>query len=204
MRSDPTGAANLPPLLHRNPEPGIRIRKKKEPLEPEKTGKANGTLQKEAEYPNINWSNLEDPDVQKATILYNDRINTFREMVSLDKIIDQEPTKDIVKRLAELRIRNLLCFKELGTYNGTGKFLLEHPLIRHFSLRCELENMLVRNPDQFLEEYRNVANNVSRYRSYLNGDKADKKKADSWKQQLKKHQERENLMKDILTDQRHE
>ncbi|MFH0760737.1 MAG: hypothetical protein V2A67_04475 [Bacteroidota bacterium] len=142
--------------------------------------------------------------MQKATILYNDRINTYREMVRLDGVIDQEPTKETVKRLAELRIRNLLCFKELGTYNGTGKFLLEHPLIKHFSLRSELENILARNPDQFLKEYRNVANNVSRYRSYLNGGKTDKKKADSWKQQLKKHQEREALMKDILTDQRHE
>lgn len=125
-------------------------------------------------------------------------------MVLLDKTIDQEPTKESVRRLAELRIRNLLCFKELKTYNATGKFLLEHPLIRQFSLRAELENMLARNPDQFLEEFRNVANNVSRYRSYLNGDKTDKKKTDSWKTQLRKHQERETLMKDILTNKSHE
>jgi len=173
-------------------------------MEPGQKAITKGTLQKEIEYPNIKWTNLEDPDVQKATILYNDRINTFREMVHLDKIIDQEPTKVTVKQLTELRIRNLLCFKELEAYNRTGKFLLEHPLIRQFSLRAGLEDLLARNPDQFLEEYRNVANNVSRYRSYLNGDKSDKKKNDSWKLRLKEHQERETLMKDILTDKRHE
>jgi uncharacterized membrane-anchored protein YjiN (DUF445 family) len=180
------------------------MRKKKAPVDPEKPKEKRNLRQKEIEYPNINWSNLEDPDVQKATILYNDRINTFREMLLLDQTIDQEPTKESVRRLAELRIRNLLCFKELKTYNDTKKFVLEHPLIRQFSLRAELEQMLTRNPDLFLEEYRNVANNVSRYRSYLNGDKSDKKKVDSWKTRLKEHQERENLMKDILNESRHE
>jgi hypothetical protein len=96
-------------------------------------------------------------------------------MVELDRLIDQEPSSDKVSGLAELRIRNLQCFSELQTYNDTGKFRLEHPLIRQYSIRYELQAMLKRNPEQFLEEYRNVSNNVARYKSFLNRDKKGSK-----------------------------
>jgi len=125
-------------------------------------------------------------------------------MVELDRLIDQEPTKPRVARLAELRIRNLQCFQELRSFNDTGKFRMEHPLIRQYSLTAELQEMLRRNPGQFLEEFRNVSNNVARYKSFLNRDKKDQAAADKWNSQLAKHQEREQLMKEILSQQPHE
>lgn len=126
-------------------------------------------------------------------------------MVELDELLDQDPTKERVARLAELRIRNLMCFSELQSLNDTGTFRLEHPLIRQYSLRAELEEMLRRNPAQFLDEFRNVSNNVARYKSFLNRDKKDKAAAEKWGAQLTKHIEREQLMKEILsqkTDER--
>ena len=41
-------------------------------------------VQKEEEYPNIDWDNLYNEDVQMATVIYNDRINTWRKMKKLD------------------------------------------------------------------------------------------------------------------------
>lgn len=155
-------------------------------------------LTKEQEYPKISWENLENPDIQKATILYNDRVYTYRKMVELDRLIDSHPTEKAVADLAELRIRNLQCFAELQLFNDTGKFRHDHPLIRQYSVIAELEELLRRNPELFLEEYSNVRNNVARYRSYLNRDKKDKHKAEAWKAQLNKHEEREKLMKEIL------
>lgn len=124
-------------------------------------------------------------------------------MVDLDRLIDQEPSPDKVSGLAELRIRNLQCFSELRSYNDTGKFRLEHPLIRQYSIRFELQEMLKRNPEQFLEEFRNVSNNVARYKSFLNRDKKDKKASENWKTRLTDHQEKEQLMKEILSEQTH-
>jgi hypothetical protein len=63
--------------------------------------------------------------------------------------------------------------------------------------------MLKRNPEQFLEEYRNVSNNVARYKSFLNRDKKDQKASENWKTRLIDHQEKEQLMKEILSEQTH-
>jgi hypothetical protein len=58
-----------------------------------------------------------------------------------------------VRDLAELRIRNLLCFSELRSYNDTAKFLFRHPLLVHLSERYALEAKLRKNPEEFLQEY---------------------------------------------------
>lgn len=158
-------------------------------------------VQKEVEYPNIQWDNLSDPGVQRCVILYNDRIISYRKIVEIDKIIDQKPTIGRVKELAELRIRNLQAFRELEEYNNTGKFVNKHPLVKHFSIHEQLMEMLRDNPGTFLKEYANTRENVKRYKSFLKrkGRDPEQKKKDA--KNLQKHTEREELMTNILSEQ---
>jgi len=134
-----------------------------------------------------------------ATILYNDRINCYRDMKALDAEIDNSPTKAKVTKLAELRIRNLQAFDELKSLNDNGKFLFKHPLIIHHSLRRQLEQMLQDKPDEFMDEYANCRDNIKRYNSYLNSNKrtVNQKKKD--RENLNKHQERATVFKEVLS-----
>ena len=138
--------------------------------------------------------------MQKAVIIYNDRVNTFRRMKEIDAVIDNQPTAARVKNLAELRNRNLICFAELESYNKTGKWLNRHPLLKHFSLHAQMTRLLRENPAAFLDEYSNVSYNVNRYRSYLNNEKRSEKQHEKDRKNLKKHQEREKLMKEVLDE----
>jgi hypothetical protein len=138
--------------------------------------------------------------IQRAVVLYNDRVNIWRKMLAIDKVIDQKPTKAKVQELAELRIRNLQAFRELEHFNSTGEYLNRHPLVAHFDTRQQLEKLLKENPDAFLEEYANCRENVKRYRSFLNNKKRSEKQRDKDKVNLKKHSDREAMMKEILTE----
>ncbi|MCD6345996.1 MAG: hypothetical protein J7L96_01110 [Bacteroidales bacterium] len=125
-------------------------------------------------------------------------------MQQLDVELDEDPTEEGISQLAELRIRNLLCFKELQSFNDSGNFLLEHPLVSHYSLREELQRMLSGNPERFLDEFYKTKGNVARYRSYLNKKKSGKHEKERWQDQLKKHVEREAIMKELLTERNNE
>ncbi len=121
-------------------------------------------------------------------------------MLELDKMLDGKPTVKDVINMAELRIRNLLAFKELQTYNDSGLWRYQHPLIVHMSERFSLEELKSKSPEKFLKEYSNCAHNVKRYASYLkNESRADKHKSD--KKNLKKHQERQIIFEDILANE---
>ncbi len=118
-------------------------------------------------------------------------------MKELDKELDSLPTTEKVKELAETRIRNLQAIRELESYNAQGQFLNKHPLLNTYSLKNELEQLLANNPAEFLEQYANTRENVKRYKSRLNSPKRkDKREADE--SNLKKHEERELLMKEVL------
>ena len=52
-------------------------------------------------------------------------------MKQLDEQLDKKPTTQAVIDMAELRIRNLLAFEELQSFNDTGKFRYKHPFIAH-------------------------------------------------------------------------
>lgn len=122
-------------------------------------------------------------------------------MVDIDSILDNNPTAKRIRDLAELRNRNLLAFEELQSYNDTGIFKYKHPLIIHYSLRAELLKLKRNNPDKFLEEYANTRDNVKRYTSFLNNKKrsADQKLKD--KDNLKKHQIKESVFKEVFNNE---
>ncbi len=118
-------------------------------------------------------------------------------MCEIDAIIDSKASKALVKELAELRIRNLLCFSELEALNNNGKFLYKHPLIRNYSERVQLETMFREDPDRFLDEFANARENVKRYSSFLKNKKRSPEQKDKDRQNLDKHKERKQLFIDI-------
>ena len=95
-----------------------------------------------------------------ATVLYNDRINTWRRMKQLDEQLDSDPTESAVMEMAELRVRNLQAFDELQSLNDTGKFLFRHPLLSGRSELSQLAGLLAQNPSEFLRQHRNVLDNT--------------------------------------------
>lgn len=119
-------------------------------------------------------------------------------MKAIDAVLDEKPTKQSVRQLAELRIRNEDCFRELKALNDTGKFKFIHPLLRQFSIRTTFEKKLQQDPAGFLDEYANTRENVKRYRSFMNSDKRTKDQRSTDKANFDKHQEREKIMKEVL------
>ena len=135
-----------------------------------------------------------------ATVIYNDRINTWRQMKQLDEVLDKNPTAQAVADMAELRIRNNQAFAELQLFNDTGKFLCKHPILFGRSEIAQLIKLLRQDPSEFLRQHKNVLDNIKRYRSYLKrSDRKDKRTAD--RKNLERHQERERLFKMVLEQQ---
>lgn len=132
-----------------------------------------------------------------ATVIYNDRINTWRKMKQLDEQLETKPTAKAVADMAELRIRNLQAFAELQSFNDTGKFLCKHPILFGRSEIAKLIKLLKADPAEFLRRHKNVLDNIKRYRSYLKRtDRKEHRQQD--KQNLGRHQEREGLFKMVL------
>ena len=126
-----------------------------------------------------------------ATVLYNDRINTYRKMKQLDELLEKERNAQAVADMAELRIRNLQAFAELQSFNDTGKFLCKHPLLFGRSEIAELMKLLKADPAEFLRQHKNVLDNIKRYRSYIKRTDRKNRRADDLKN-LERHREREN------------
>lgn len=119
-------------------------------------------------------------------------------MKEIDAVIDSKPTVALVKELARLRIQNLDAFRELQSLNDTGEFRYIHPLIKHFSLRSELEKMLTNNPDEYLDSYARAKENVKRYSSFIKNKKRTPEQRKKDKVSLSEWNEKCELYKSIL------
>lgn len=118
-------------------------------------------------------------------------------MKVLDADLDKNPTPVKVRDMAETRIRNLSCFRELQSLNDTGRFLYQHPLITRHSERSILERLFTTNPSEFLRQYKAVANNVKRYAGYIKKE-TRKEARTSDLALLKQYREKETLFIDII------
>ena len=135
-----------------------------------------------------------------ATVLYNDRINTWRKMKQLDELLETAPTAQAVAEMAELRIRNLQAFAELQSFNNTGKFLCHHPILFGRSEIAQLMKLLKADPAEFLRQHKNVLDNIKRYKSYIKrNDRRYRRQQD--KENLERHRERERLFRMVLEQQ---
>lgn len=179
-----------------------RAEEAEQALEEEKKSSGQGSrkIQKQEEYPQIDWDNLFDPQVQMATLIYNDRVVTWKQMKQLDERLDKKPAERDIMDMVELRIRNLQAFDELQSFNDTGKFLYIHPLIAHRSERAQLAKLMKTDPQEFLRQHKNVADNIRRYESYLKRADRQTRRAQD-KENLRRHREREALFKAILLDE---
>lgn len=135
-----------------------------------------------------------------ATVIYNDRINTWRKMKQLDELLEKERNAQAVADMAELRIRNLQAFAELQSFNNTGKLLCKHPLLFGRSEIAQLIKLLRTDPAEFLRQHKNVLDNIKRYRSYIKRTDRKNRRADDLKN-LERHREREKLFKMVLEQQ---
>lgn len=135
-----------------------------------------------------------------ATVIYNDRINTYHKMKQLDEILEKKPTPAAIAEMAEVRIRNLQAFAELQAFNDTGKFLCKHPLLFGRSEIAQLIKLLKADPTEFLRQHKNMLDNIKRYKSYLKrSDRRDRRQQD--KENLERHRERERLFRIVLEQQ---
>ena len=127
-------------------------------------------------------------------------MNTYREMKVLDIELENKPTDAKVSKMAELRIRNFLCFSELQSYNDTGQWRYKHPFVIHQSERARLEELKRRDPEAFLRKYANCSYNIKRYISFLKNDtRADRRESD--KKNLTRYRELETIFKDIISNE---
>jgi len=122
-------------------------------------------------------------------------------MLEIDRVQDSKPAKKRIIQLAELRNRNLLAFEELQCFNDTGRFRYRHPLIVHHSLRAELSELKKKDPDAFLDRYANARDNVKRYKSFLNSDTRNEHQKALDRENLKKHQSRAEVFREVLQDE---
>lgn len=121
-------------------------------------------------------------------------------MKVLDSELDTKPTAKKVLRMAELRNQNLLCFKELQSFNDTGKWLYLHPLISNRSERAILLELKRKNPAEFLRQYSATDGNIRRYKSFLK-NKSRESRRETDKKHLQAHLERAAIFKSILDDE---
>lgn len=153
---------------------------------------------KQEEFPKIRWKNLEDPLIQKAELIYSDRVNLHRDLLSLDRTLDESPTPETVAEMVEKSVRNRLCFDELRSFNNTGRFLGRHPFVRTDDEMSQLRQLLLTSPESFMNEYRNAGMNVSRYGAYLRRKGLSEDKAEKYRQLLDKWTDRERMMGECL------
>ena len=123
-------------------------------------------------------------------------------MKAIDAVIDSLPTEKRIMDLADLRNRNLLAFKELKSFNDSGTWLNQHPLLEQHSIRFQLRDLLEKKPDEFLDEFSKTTGYVSRYKSYLNNKSRTEDQHTADKKNLGKHAEKEQIMRELINESR--
>ena len=136
-------------------------------------------------------------------MIYSDRVNTFRRLVKLEKELDTSPTAQMVAEYAELSIRNRQCREELTAFNNKGLFLNEHPILKTEDLHKQMTELLLSNPDEFMNRLTNVKQNIARYKSYINNKKKQKNLQNN-KAHLEHWQNKLDVMTSILKDRIYE
>lgn len=119
-------------------------------------------------------------------------------MQELDKILDTNPTKKTVAEMAETRIRNLQCFRELEALNNFGKFMGKHPLLEDYSERKQYEKLYLKSKSDFMKEYTKISSYIARYNSYLNNRKATEEQKKKWQQHVAHYTRLERILIEIM------
>lgn len=121
-------------------------------------------------------------------------------MKVLDERLDTNPTDSDVKEMAELRIQNLLCFRELQSLNDRGVFLNEHPYLKNKAAYEELLALWNSDRDRFIRQYENCRNNIRRYTGRMNRIGASEKEIEEARFHKIRHEQRAAIFKKILSN----
>ena len=98
--------------------------------------------------------------------------------------------------MAQARIRNLNCFRELQHFNDTGQWKGVHSFVVYKSDREKIEELFNTDSDSFLDGYHSCKENVKRYTSYIRNNKHPEKLA-NFKQRLEEHSARLTIFKQV-------
>ena len=118
-------------------------------------------------------------------------------MKVLDTELDNSPTENSVRGMAELRIRNLLCYRELKARDDGGKYENIRPFLVRREEVAELRRLWNSDREEFMREYTNCRTNARRYRALLKRDNIADPEKEKYMTLLMKHQERELIFKEI-------
>lgn len=117
--------------------------------------------------------------------------------------MDASPTGPMIAEYVELSIRNRQCREELTSFNNHGKFLNLHPILKTDDLYRQMQELLMSNPDEFMNRLTNVKQNIARYKSYINNKKKQKHMQNN-KDHLAHWQDKLEVMTSILKDKLYE
>ena len=124
---------------------------------------------KAEEFPGINWTDNTNPDIQLCILLYDERVNTWHQMVALRADIDDCPEKAVM--IAELDDRNRMAQNELEVYQDTHVFPCKHPIATQFlEERATMDKYrTLRRTDiaKFMKQISNIRHNITRIRATL-------------------------------------
>lgn len=121
-------------------------------------------------------------------------------MKVLDSILDNSPAATDIAEMAETRIRNLQCFRELQSLNDKGQFENIHPFLVHREELLKLRELWNTDREAFLREYNNCKTNIRRYRGQLAKEGLTEEEREKKMAQLMRHQEREKVFKEIFSN----
>lgn len=153
-RQDLVAVKEEPPKNHESPQPASVEHRKRTKFD---------------EYPHIEWRNLDNQDVRTAELIYSDRINTYNDLRGLEKELgyNECAPAGLLGKIVQKSIRHELCISELTSFDRRGKFMGKHPLIGEETEADRIRKLLRENPEEYLQEYANVRQNIARYTSFL-------------------------------------
>ena len=157
---------------------------------------------KAEEFPGINWLNNESEDIQLAILLYDERVNTWQQLVKLRQEIDDYPEKALA--IADLDDRNRMAHHELEVFEKTGIFPCKHPMAVKFMAErkklSEWRTLKQQDPKGFMKQVANIEHNITRYRSQISKDKLTDEKRASIARNLANAERMHELMMQVVKE----
>ena len=157
---------------------------------------------KAEEFPRINWLDNESEDIQLAILLYDERVNTWKQLCALRQEVDNCPEKALA--IADLDDRNRMAHHELEVFQDTGIFPCKHPLAVKFTAErkklSEWRALKAKNPEAFMKQVANIQHNITRYRSQLKKDKLTAQKRAQIEKNLENAERLQELMQRVVRE----
>lgn len=122
-------------------------------------------------------------------------------MLDLDKALDKDPTKENISDFISSEIENKQIFKELQTYNDSGRFVYIHPLTKALEETDRLRALKKADPAAFASELVNADKSITRYNSQIKHNKF-KNEAEriEWIRHLRTYETKRKLIYQIISE----